>query len=400
MILPTALFLLPRQNNPPPPPPPPPPDAPNQAPNTQFIIVAAVVIGTVIGSVLGYTVLRRIRISNVNPRFLPTKFLKKKWIGWEISKRYAPAGMHGPSLADLSLSPSRPTPAQTTAGGVDRNTSVRSILTLPAYNPTPRATETILGREGERGGIDTVVEFPETAEEQETRRDQEMEALYQVRVARRAENAEREERRRLRREARERGDWAALEEIRLQSRLRAAEHASPSPSGESTTSLPGSTLTTETLTPGKERERRVSSVSYAAVGLARHDGTRVRGASFDSEQPLLESAASMGRNPRQHYRDRSASSALSISTSASDTLTPQETEESRQAVDVHAQLLPSQPPDYDGIAWEDAPPYESLRDARAPVLPALHILPAIEVEGATPASSAPVSPAGEGRRRS
>ncbi|KAF2785605.1 hypothetical protein K505DRAFT_6412, partial [Melanomma pulvis-pyrius CBS 109.77] len=99
---------------------------------------------------------------------------------------------------------------QNLAAGVDRNTSVRSVMTLPAYSPAARENEQILGREGERGGIDTVLEFPETNDDEEQRREGEMESLYQIRLARRREAAEREERRQARREARARGDTAAL----------------------------------------------------------------------------------------------------------------------------------------------------------------------------------------------
>ncbi len=62
--------------------------------------------------------------------------------------------------------------------------------------------------------------------------------------------------------------------------------------GASNTSLPLSVLTVDQATR-LERERRISSVSYADVGLARHDGTRVR-ASSDSERPLLDGAVPMG----------------------------------------------------------------------------------------------------------
>lgn len=79
-------------------------------------------------------------------------------------------------------------------------------MTLPPYNQNPLHNEQILGREGERGGVDVVIEFPEGDDEEEAAREAEMEALYQVRLARRRENEEREERRRLKREARERGD--------------------------------------------------------------------------------------------------------------------------------------------------------------------------------------------------
>ena len=72
----------------------------------------------------------------------------------------------------------------------------------------------MLGREGERAGMDNVVELPETQDEEEMQRNGEMESLYQIRLARRAEAAEREARRQARREARARGDHIALAEIR------------------------------------------------------------------------------------------------------------------------------------------------------------------------------------------
>ena len=162
-----------------------------------------------------------------------------------------------------------------------------------------------------------VIEFPETAEEEESRRDEHMEALFQIRQTRRVEAAEREDRRRRRREARERGDTMALEAIRIESRQvraraeSAAERLATSDGGRagggggggvggaiggaSNTSLPLSLLSLEQASR-IERERRISSVSYADVGLARHDGTRVR-ASSESERPLLEGAMSMGSRP-------------------------------------------------------------------------------------------------------
>lgn len=198
---------------------------------------------------------------------------------------------------------------------VDRHASIRSVATLPVYKPTAHETEQVLGREGERAGIDVVVELPETAEEEEARRDEHMEALFQIRQARRAEAAEREDRRRRRREARERGDTAALEDIRRESREARARADSAATRlgsavppviggdgggstnnvagvGSSNVSLPLSVLSVEQASR-LERERRVSSVSYAEVGLARHDGTRVR-VSSDSERPLLEGAGPMG----------------------------------------------------------------------------------------------------------
>lgn len=199
------------------------------------------------------------------------------------------------------------------AGGVDRNTSVRSVMTLPAYHQSARQNEQVLAREGERGGIDVVIEFPETVDEEEMRREEEMEALYQVRLARRRENEEREERRRLRREARERGDYVALREI--QARARASSSASAGRSVEE--------LRAEHDRIKKERQRVVSSVSYADLGVARHDGTRLRANSEESERTgLLGDAASIAASSHYHRRDRSASSVLSIDTMNSDLPSP------------------------------------------------------------------------------
>jgi hypothetical protein len=201
-------------------------------------------------------------------------------------------------------------------------------MTLPAYSQAPKESEQVIGREGERAGMDTVVEFPETVDDEEARRDDEMESLYQIRLARRREIAERERRRQERREARERGDWERLEELRLQSRLRA-----DSANAGSNTDLTAAAMLAEHQSRG--RERRVSSVSYADVGHVRHDGTRLRANSEDSERgALLDGAAPMGEGQghnragsgsssffsvlaRPRLRNRSTSS-LSISTAASE----------------------------------------------------------------------------------
>jgi len=291
------------------------------------------VIGAVIILIiLTIFLLRRLRNKHKNPKYLPTKFLKKIWEKWE------PRPMHY-RLPDSNdhLEPHRagglqrsPTPAPPSsdnrdapavpenavpAAGVDRNTSVRSVMTLPAYHPSARESEQVLGREGERGGIDVVIEFPEGQDEEEQRREAEMEALYQVRLARRRENEEREERRRLRREARERGDYVALRE--LQARARAGSAASGG------TGRTVEELRAEHERVKKERQRAVSSVSYADLGVARHDGTRLRANSNDSEREgLLGDAASMAASSRSHRRDRSASSVISIDTMNSDLPSP------------------------------------------------------------------------------
>ncbi|KAG8533191.1 uncharacterized protein KY384_001974 [Bacidia gigantensis] len=197
----------------------------------------------------------------------------------------------------------------TTVDVVDRHTSLRSILTLPAYNPAPRPDEHLIAREGERGGVDTVVEFPETAEEEEARREEDMEALFNIRQVRRQEAADRDERRRQRREAREQGDWARLEQLRLDAQRRARARSDSNVSAESSTaSLPTSReLIAEHNARAASRDRRVSSVSYAELGLARHDGSRLRAESIDSDhRPLLDNAAHMAGNGANN-RDRSSS---------------------------------------------------------------------------------------------
>ena len=318
-------------------------------------------------------------------------------------------------------------------GRVDRNTSVRSVMTLPAYAPAPRPTERVIGREGERAGMDVVVEFPETAAEEEARREEEMASLYQIRIARRQEIADREQRRRARREARESGDMVTLEELRMQSRLRAESNSA---AGASTTSLGAASMIAEHT--ARDRDRRVSSVSYAELGLARHDGTRLRADSVESDhRPLLDSAASIAGSARgsffmvpQRTRERSTSSVLSVSTTASDddnghtphtstthgrsgsgsdpihtpSASAQDSPPGIDDADVGDARIPHpEPPGYDYIGFhgdqgrareeeEEAPPYESPIGSHAPQLPALQTLPAIEVTRSTPSNSVAATP--------
>ncbi|XXH05358.1 hypothetical protein Hte_011784 [Hypoxylon texense] len=187
---------------------------------------------------------------------------------------------------------------------VDRNTSIRSIMTLPAYRTKANENEQVIGREGERDGVDVVVEYP-TAEEMENMRDEEMETLFQIRLARRRERAERDERQRRAQEARARGDAVALSEL---SARRRAAHAD---------------TTVDDLRDAygqikEKRQRAVSSVSYHDLGVAQLNGTRVRANSHGSENVgLLSDAASIALSTRSpsaqsHRRDRSASSVLSL----------------------------------------------------------------------------------------
>ncbi|KAL8935814.1 MAG: hypothetical protein Q9216_005249 [Gyalolechia sp. 2 TL-2023] len=416
-------------------------------------IIVGIVIASLLVFIALYLLLITLRSSHSNPKYIPTSFLKKRWQGWRpktmkyrmfgfdpISPIYnqngrrggdpyytgTPRTIHNSSLATTSNDqvPSSTTEMSTADGdGVNRNTSIRSIMTLPPYRPSPLPNERLIAREGERAGVDVVVEFPETAEEEETRREADMEELYQVRLARRQEAEERRERRHARRAAREAGDWARVEQLRLQamvaSNVRRAEiMGSP---GSSSVSLPrdgSAAMLAEYHSRASSRERRVSSVSYADLGLARHDGTRIRADSVESDhRPLLDSAASMGGSrheaalfqvrsrPGQHFRNASTGSVLTMDSDSPATDTPQTSNRSGSDPPV---LTPSAtqgssgsersgsgshpreaPPRYED---EEAPPYTSPVRNSAPQLPQVMTVPAIEVEVATPMSSAPVTP--------
>lgn len=322
-------------------------------------------------------------------------------VGSETARNQSLEGTH--RSADRSASAA-------VEAGVNRNTSVRSVITLPAYSSVPKESEQVIGREGERGGMDTVVEFPETQEQEETRREEQMDSLYQIRLARRREIAEREERRRERREARDRGDWARLEELRRESRARATSSLADLNANQDTSVA---TLIAEHQSRG--RDRRVSSVSYASVGYVRHDGSRLRANSNDSERGgLLDEAASMGESegrpnvaadngsltslstyPRDHRRQYSTSSLASLSTAGSDQenadgytpmstqadedtrnnseeatrtsnssptttrFTPDESTGSEGANRSPDTTTQPRPPDYENLDWGDAPAYET-----------------------------------------
>jgi hypothetical protein len=178
------------------------------------------------------------------------------------------------------------------------------------------------------------------------------------------------------------------------------------------------------------RDRRVSSVQYAELGVARHDGSRIRANSTDSDnRPLLDSAASISgmsvENPSMHSRGISASSVLSVSTAnGSDngdgtphfdsdgfevvSLEPTTTTRSAAAsshrgseeadvTDLGIQIPTEMPPEYD-----DPPDYTSPTRTRAsvrstrsnvlPRLPSLTSIPSIEVTGVvSPLTPTPTS---------
>ena len=299
--------------------------------------------------------------------------------------------------------------APTSSPEVDRRTSVRSIMTLPPYRYTPHPTEQLIAREGERAGVDTVVEYPESETEIEARREEEMEALFTIRQARRREAEEREERRQQRREAREHGDLERLQQLEQESRARArarsdasllTANAVASPTGSSANLQAGlqndSAFLIAELASIREagrRSRRVSSVSYADLGLARHDGSRIRADSVESDvRPLLDSAASMGgsraasrqsspgrRRGGSHMRNQSDASAsmMTVDSDAGPAVNTPRTSarnsdengtDGMQLTPVSSDevgvLVPStEPPSYEDEGavpvGEEAPPYES-----------------------------------------
>ncbi|KAH7321423.1 hypothetical protein B0I35DRAFT_408373 [Stachybotrys elegans] len=212
----------------------------------------------------------------------------------------------GDTQLDSTISRPNPT-AQTNRNNsatVDRHASIRSVMTLPAYRQSAALTEQVLGREGERDGIDVIVDLP-SEEQAEALRDEEMEALYQIRATRRQQNAAAEALRREREEAEQRHDRLALAAIRA--RTRNANSSNREALEE---------LRRDAERVKDTRQRSVSTVSYADLGVARHDGTRLRASSNDSERMgLLSDAASITRSthsgahsPSLHRRDRSVSS--------------------------------------------------------------------------------------------
>ena len=376
----------------------------------------------VVSLIVSYFVLRRVRRHNYNPKYVPGAYLKRKWQSW-VPQSYGRVRSHARTASEDVSNHARQSVSEeqsaveAAAAGVDRNTSVRSVMTLPSYTPDPREAEQVIGREGERAGMDVVVEHPETVDEEENRREEQMESLYQIRVARRREVAEREARRQARREARAAGDYERLEALRRESRQRADNGPNMDVSS--------ATLLTEHQSRG--RERRISEAQYAGVGHVRHDGTRLRNSNDESERGgLLSGAAPMGQNeggssshhrnisgtstllealsPSDHTRNRSTSS-LSIATSTSE-VTPGEatppstagghsstrnrgsdpqnsgdsgssnsptanrftpTTSNSDSADLGDTQIPeplpnsagTEPPNYEMLDWGDAPPYSS-----------------------------------------
>ncbi|EQL31697.1 hypothetical protein BDFG_06039 [Blastomyces dermatitidis ATCC 26199] len=364
-------------------------------PSTKIpIIVAISLLAAIIVALFIYYFLRSLRYRNVEPRFIPTQYLKNKWRNWLPKTAYGQVPDVIPATRQACSNRSQNTSYRGAGdGGVDRNTSIRSVMTLPMYSPVPKETEQIIGREGERAGMDVVVEFPESVDEEEARREEQMESLYQIRLARRQEIADRERRRQERREARERGDWGRLEELRRESRARNRNRS------DGSTSPSAATLIAEHQSRG--RDKRVASVTYAEVGHVRHDGTRLRASSQESDsRPLLDGASSMGTSgnssltslSRARQRATSGSSLFSNATNQSDHDTPRGSTTPAEA-DIGDSNIP-QPPQYDQLDWGEAPAYPSptLERGQGPQLPPALGVPSIEIELPTPGTSTPVTP--------
>lgn len=436
---------------------------------SKVVVSLAIVVSL---AVITYIILKSVRTKHSNPKYVPTDYLKRKWEAWNPigftgkgayssqlhenpsvptlhlrSANRSPNPSARVSTYDLHVDLERARPVEvrendTAEATVDRNTSVRSVMTLPTYSKSVRENEKVLGREGDRAGIDVVIEQPETVDDEEERREDEMESLYQIRLQRRREVADREARRQERRDARARGDTVTLQRLRQESLLRAEER-----------DITGASAMIQEH-HSRSRDRRVSSVSYAEVGVARHDGSRVRANSSESHRPLLDSAASIGggsirpwstqdsQSLRAHFRDRSASSVMSVSDNDSDVemppfgragsdfevvtlnqghsrnasrnITPvgrrsrasSNTAQIWPSVDTgidlgEARIPASEPPSYDSAGFEEAPPYTSPIPNRppqrrpepqrsssgAPMLPDIGRLPSIRIAQPTPLES-------------
>jgi hypothetical protein len=255
-------------------------------------------------------------------------------------------------------------------------------MTLPEYRPVAAADlERTIGREGERGGIDVVIEFPETVDEEEQRREEHMAALYEIRRARAAERAARSE-----------GGEVAAEAV-------ASASTSTTP-GMGDAPHASATSLLRALREAQERERRMSEVQYAAVGVARHDGTRVR-PSMDSDRPLLDAAAPMGEDnvirpvysrENPHPLERRRSDEIFGARSVRGSIAS----EGRQSQDRLLGPPDSSPPtlqistpptEYDGSDWGPPPEYSGPVEGENR---SANGLPVLRIDTGTPSATTPV----------
>lgn len=350
-----------------------------------------------------FFLLRYLRQRHFEPKYLPGQFFKRKWKKWSPGSTSYGQVPNQTGGQDTSYRGAGTAPEMQATNGVRRDTSIRSIMTLPPYSQSPKPTEQVIAREGERGGMDMVVEYPETAEEQETRREEQMDSMYQIRLQRRQELADREARRRERREARARGDSARLEQLNAE-RRRAGTNSAVS----------ASAILAEHQ--ARERDRRISSVSYAELGRVRHDGSRLRADSHNSDnhdsdsRPLLQgdavssTAQSFEPSSVDSRGQSGASSFMSESHNSTElerlTLAPTTTQGSSRPLsqtddgDLGMLNIPP-PPDYEYLDWGDAPAYQSPvteQNEQARQLPPIDRLPSIHVNLPSPMTVSPVTP--------
>ncbi|KAI0193492.1 hypothetical protein F4808DRAFT_357332 [Astrocystis sublimbata] len=249
----------------------------NDSDNAQskLIVVIVLIIAIIIFASAGFLFLRR--RANQRRNYTQANSLEPySGTTQNGNRRAASGGLTGVSETNRN----------STTSNMNRNPSGRSIMTLPPYKFAAPEGERVIGRAGERDGIDVILELP-SDEQHEALRDQEMNTMYEIRQLRRQQHAEREERQRLTTEARNRGDMATLEDLRI-ARRRAANDDSAI---EQLREAQGQIRST--------RERAVSSVSYHDLGVAKHDGSRIRANSTESERVgLLSDAASMAASTR------------------------------------------------------------------------------------------------------
>ncbi|KAF3909564.1 hypothetical protein AA313_de0205307 [Arthrobotrys entomopaga] len=332
-----------------------------------IVITIVAIIGIVIASFVIYIVLKSLRVRYKDPKYLPGSWLKKKWTNWDVMGYHATENGGGnPNQARINRA------ARSRANieinrALDRQNSVRSVITLPPYREMAEMDlERTIGREGERGGLDTIVQFPETADEEEARREERMQAMYELRLQRRAQRAARE--------ARERGRDGSVTSLASTTNAGGPNNNNNNNNNNnrngSSVSLTamdmeagGSGRTTSELTAAilNDRTRRLSEVSYGDVGYARHDGSRIRASSSNrnnsstsDSQPLLsDNASGAGRRSR-------AGSMLSLNTTGSNDRSSMERRDSAEILTSGGDIGEARlPPSYDGLDWGDAPPYMS-----------------------------------------
>ncbi|EWC44669.1 hypothetical protein DRE_06565 [Drechslerella stenobrocha 248] len=327
----------------------------------QGIVIAIVaVIATIILFFLTYVILKSIRLRYKDPKYLPGSWLKNKWQNWDVMGYQATPNASNPTQARINrVARSRANIEANRA--LDRQNSVRSVITLPPYREMAEMDlERTIGREGERDGLDTIVSLPETAEQEEERREERMQAMYELRLQRRAQRAARE--------ARNSGSVTSLGQTSTNTGSGNASGTDPNATTVSLTAMDmeagGSGRTASELTAAilNDRTRRLSEVAYAEVGYARHDGSRIRETSSNrnsrsnaptDSQPLL-SDSSTGQRRTSH-----TGSMFSLNTNVSGGRESTDRRDSTEILtggDIGNTRLP---PSYDGLDWGDAPPYMS-----------------------------------------